>query len=70
MPTDFNKTLCGPPPLYCNKTQSCSAKLDPAKFVPGLKVDSWLWFDKVSWCVDAGALFGGCYQLTQANRTV
>ena len=30
-------------------TQSCGNKLDPAKFVPGLKVESWVRFDKVSW---------------------
>lgn len=37
----YNWTLCGPPLPYCNMTQSCAAKLDPKKFVPGLKVADW-----------------------------
>eukprot|EP00118_Oscarella_pearsei_P004861 m.21485 g.21485 ORF g.21485 m.21485 type:complete len:386 (+) comp28181_c0_seq3:60-1217(+) len=37
----YNKTRCGPPPLYCNKTQSCDVKLDKTKFVPGLSVSDW-----------------------------
>ncbi|XP_065839389.1 cysteine proteinase 1-like [Oscarella lobularis] len=39
---DYNKTRCGPPPLYCNKTQSCDVKLDKSKFVSGLEVADWV----------------------------
>lgn len=45
-PSDYNKTLCGPPPSYCNKTQSCPDKLNRTKFVPGLKVQSWMPIEK------------------------
>ncbi|XP_076472387.1 cathepsin L-like [Babylonia areolata] len=41
MAPGFNKTLCGPPVPYCLKNESCAAKLDPSKFVPGLKIADW-----------------------------
>lgn len=47
VPVGYNKTRCGPPPPYCEKNQSCPAKLDKSKFVPELKVDSWMSLDKV-----------------------
>ncbi|ESO96545.1 hypothetical protein LOTGIDRAFT_159961 [Lottia gigantea] len=37
----YNKTLCGPPVPYCLKNESCEAKIDLSKFVPGLKVTGW-----------------------------
>ncbi|XP_052267506.1 cathepsin L-like isoform X2 [Dreissena polymorpha] len=37
----YNWTLCGQPTWFCNMTQSCAAKIDPKKFVPGLKVVDW-----------------------------
>lgn len=42
----YNWTLCGPPIPYCNMTQSCYAKIDPKKFVPGLKVVDWKAIDQ------------------------
>lgn len=41
VPNNYNKSLCGPPPLYCNKTTSCLAKLDSSKFVAGLKINTY-----------------------------
>ncbi|XP_065898019.1 cathepsin L-like isoform X2 [Dysidea avara] len=38
----YNKTLCGPPTPYCNMSQSCAAGLKKNKFVPGLKVKSYI----------------------------
>ncbi|CAH1774055.1 unnamed protein product [Owenia fusiformis] len=35
----YNKTLCGPPVPWCNVT--CADKINPSKFVPGLKVVGW-----------------------------
>nr|XP_039273983.1 procathepsin L-like [Styela clava] len=40
----YNKTLCGPPSEYCKISDSCSAKINPSKFVAGLKVSGWQWF--------------------------
>ncbi|KAK7480078.1 hypothetical protein BaRGS_00028715 [Batillaria attramentaria] len=37
----YNATLCGPKVPYCLKNESCAAKLDPSKFVSGLKVTDW-----------------------------
>lgn len=37
----YNWTRCGPPVPYCNMSQSCAAKINPGKFVPGLKVVEW-----------------------------
>jgi cathepsin F len=37
----YNKTRCGPPIPYCYLKDSCQAKLNPAKFVAGLKVVDW-----------------------------
>ena len=34
------------PHHYCNQSQSCSKKLDTNKFVPGLKVKSWIAIEK------------------------
>ena len=42
VPAGWNNTRCGPPPLYCNKTQSCQVKLDQNKFIPGLKIKDWV----------------------------
>lgn len=42
----YNWTLCGPPVPYCNMTQSCGAKIDPTKFIPGLKVADWKAIDQ------------------------
>lgn len=42
VPPGYNKTRCGPAPSYCNKTQSCQAKMSTSKFVEGLKVKSWV----------------------------
>jgi cathepsin F len=39
---NYNKTRCGPPVSYCNKTDSCDAKLNTSRFVPGLKVVDWV----------------------------
>lgn len=39
---NYNKTRCGPPTPYCKQTDSCSAKLNSSKFVPGLKVADWV----------------------------
>ncbi len=48
VPKGYNKTRCGPAPEYCNQTQSCAAKLNPAEFVSGLKVKSWVAIAKVT----------------------
>ena len=37
----YNKAKCGPPIPYCFLKDSCQAKLDPAKFIPNLKVVDW-----------------------------
>ncbi|KAL5493182.1 hypothetical protein EMCRGX_G014320 [Ephydatia muelleri] len=42
VPKGYNKTRCGPPPSYCNKTDSCDVKLNNRNFVSGLKVKSWI----------------------------
>ena len=42
----YNNTKCGPPVPYCNLKDSCQAKLDPAKFVPHLKVVDWKRIDE------------------------
>ena len=34
----YNVSLCGRGPEYCNKSQSCFAKINPDRFVSGLKV--------------------------------
>ncbi|KAI6661208.1 cysteine proteinase 1-like isoform X1 [Oopsacas minuta] len=39
-PAGYNASLCGPPPEYCNQSQSCVAKVKPKEFVAGLKIDS------------------------------
>ena len=46
-PPGYNKTLCGPRIPYCLKNESCAAKIDPAKFVPGLKIVDWKAISKV-----------------------
>jgi cathepsin F len=46
VPSGWNKTRCGPPPLYCNNTFSCSHRLDQNKFVEGLKIKSWIAIEK------------------------
>ncbi|XP_062519424.1 procathepsin L-like [Corticium candelabrum] len=38
----YNKTRCGPPTPYCRKNDSCDARLDSMKFVPGLRVLDWV----------------------------
>ena len=43
----YKKTLCGPLTPYCNMSQSCAAKLDTSKFVPGMKVKSYVSIEKV-----------------------
>lgn len=43
----YNWTLCGPPVPYCNMSVSCATKINPKKFVPGLKVVNWVAVDKV-----------------------
>lgn len=48
VPQGYNKTRCGPAPPSCNKTDSCTSKLDPSKFVSGLKVKSWVAIAKVT----------------------
>jgi hypothetical protein len=40
-------TKCGPPPTYCNKSESCHAKLDKSLFVPGLAVNGYVAIPKV-----------------------
>lgn len=47
VPVGYNKTRCGPPPSYCNKTESCDVKLNTSNFVSGLKVKSWIAIAKV-----------------------
>ena len=47
VPDGYNKTRCGAPPPYCNKTQSCEAKLNSSDFVPNLKVKTWVAIEKV-----------------------
>lgn len=47
VPKGYNKTRCGPPPSYCNKTDSCDVKLNNSNFVSGLKVKSWIAIAKV-----------------------
>ncbi|XP_052760251.1 cathepsin L-like [Mya arenaria] len=42
----YNWTLCGDPTWFCNMTQSCGAKINPKKFVPGLKVVDWKAIDE------------------------
>ena len=42
VPAGWNNTRCGPPPLYCNKTQSCPVKLDKSNFIAGLKIKDWV----------------------------
>lgn len=37
----YNWTMCGPPVPFCNMTDSCASKINPKKFVPGLKVVDW-----------------------------
>ena len=44
----YNWTMCGEPTWFCNMSQSCGAKLNPDKFVPGLKVADWKAIDTVS----------------------
>lgn len=44
----YNRTRCGPPPEYCNKTQGCRDKLKTEDFVKGLNVTSWVAVAKVS----------------------
>ena len=39
VPNGYNVSLCGAAPEYCNKSQSCSAKINPDRFVSGLKVE-------------------------------
>ncbi|XP_019851717.1 PREDICTED: cysteine proteinase 15A-like isoform X2 [Amphimedon queenslandica] len=46
VPSGWNKTRCGPPPLYCNDTFSCTHKLDKSKFVQGLSIKSWIAIQK------------------------
>lgn len=46
VPRGWNNTRCGPPPIYCNDTFSCSNKLNKNAFVPGLKVKSWIAVEK------------------------
>ncbi|XP_046579771.1 cysteine proteinase 1-like [Haliotis rubra] len=40
-PPGYNKTYCGPSVPYCLKNESCAAKINPQRFVPGLKVTDW-----------------------------
>lgn len=40
VPDGYNISLCGRKPEYCNKEQSCVAKLKPDKFVSGLRVSA------------------------------
>lgn len=47
VPSGWNKTRCGPPPLYCNETFNCANELVKSKFVKGLQVKSWIAIDKV-----------------------
>ena len=47
----YNKTLCGPPTPYCNMSQSCAAGLKKNKFVPGLKVKSYISIGKVCYYI-------------------
>lgn len=46
----YNKTRCGPPvpATSCKKNDSCAAKRQPSRFIPGLKVKSWIAVGKVS----------------------
>ncbi|PVD37087.1 hypothetical protein C0Q70_04080 [Pomacea canaliculata] len=37
----YNRTLCGPPAEYCLKNESCNARINPSRFVPGLRVSDW-----------------------------
>lgn len=47
MAPGYNKTRCGPPVPYCEKNESCLARLSKASFLPGLKVKSWVAIPKV-----------------------
>ncbi|XP_050405058.1 cathepsin L [Patella vulgata] len=55
----YNKTLCGPPVEYCQKNESCDAKLDKSKFVPGLKVDDWQAVDQDETTIAHGLMLLG-----------
>ena len=50
MAPGYNKTRCGPPvpPTSCQMKESCQAKISSAKFVSGLKVNSWVAIEKVT----------------------